>query len=199
MSNATQKYSKSAVVLHGLTAVMIFMLFAIGWYMTELPKDVAKTASLDLFDLGIYTVQFADAITPRTFYFNLHKSIGITVLLLILARVYVRLGQGYPAFPSTMKAWEIKLAELTHKALYLLMLAVPLTGLVMAVSSKYGLVWFGLHLIPGMDNAGLRDVFKESHEVIGVILITVIALHIAAALKHKLVDKDDVMSRMSLK
>lgn len=199
MSNKTEKYSKPAVILHGLTAVMIFVMFAIGWYMSELPKDMPKTPTLDLFDLGIYTMQFAEAITPRTFYFNLHKSLGLTVLLLILVRIYVRVTQGYPAFPASMKDWEKKAADLVHKGLYVLMVAVPLTGIVMAVNSKYGLNWFGMPLAAGLDNKELRDAFKEAHEIIGVVLLLVIALHAAAAIKHKVIDKDEVMSRMSLR
>jgi cytochrome b561 len=199
MSDSTQKYSKPAIILHWLTGLIILIMFSIGWYMADLPKEAPKTLTLDLFDLGIYTKQFAEAITPRTFYFNLHKSLGITVLALILVRVYIRLSKGHPAFPSTMKAWEAKLADLVHKGLYVLMVAMPLTGFVMAIYSKYGISWFGLHLIPGVDNAGIRDIFKEAHETIAVILIILIALHVAAAIKHKVVDKDEVMSRMSLK
>lgn len=199
MSNSTQKYSKPAIIMHGLTGLFIIIMFAIGWYMADLPKDAAKTASLDLFDLGIYTKQFAEAITPRTFYFNLHKSLGVTLLVLILLRVYIRFSKGYPAFPSTLKAWEVRVADIVHKALYVLMVAMPLSGVMMAINSKYGINWFGLHLISGADNAGMREIFKEVHETIGAILITLIVVHVAAAIKHKVVDKDEVMARMSLR
>lgn len=199
MSDSIQKYSKPAIIMHWLTGLIIFIMFAIGWYMADLPKDAAKTMSLDLFDLGIYTKQFAEAITPRTFYFNLHKSLGITVLALILVRVYIRFSKGYPAFPTTLKAWEVRLADLVHKGLYVLMVAMPLTGLVVAINSKYGISWFGLHLISGVDNKDMRDVFVEAHEAIAAILMTVIVVHVVAAIKHKVVDKDEVMERMSLK
>jgi cytochrome b561 len=199
MSDTIQKYSKSAVILHWLTGLLILGMFGVGWYMADLPKDMPKTATLDLFDLGVYTMQFAEAITPRTFYFNLHKSVGVTLLLLLLVRLYVRLVQAHPDYPSSMKDWEKKLADLVHKGLYVLMLALPLSGIIMAVYSKYGIVWFGLPLVGGLDNPGLRDVFKEVHEIIGVVLISVIVVHVAAAIKHKVVDKDDVMARMSLK
>lgn len=199
MSDSTQKYSKPAIVMHWLTGMIILVMFAIGWYMAELPKDAPKTASLDLFDLGIYSMQFEEAITPRTFYFNLHKSLGITVLLLILARVYIRMAKGFPAFPSTLKAWEVRLADLVHKGLYMLMVLVPLSGVVMAVNSKYGIMWFGLPLLPGLDHPDVREAFKEIHEVVGAVLITGIVLHVVAAIKHKVIDKDEVMARMSLK
>jgi cytochrome b561 len=199
MSKAIQKYSKPAIILHWLTGLLILGMFGLGWYMADLPKDLPKTATLDLFDLGIYTMQFPEAITPRTFYFNLHKSVGVTLLVLLLMRLYVRVVQGYPAFPSTLKDWERKLADVAHKGLYVLMVALPLSGIVMALNSKYGIVWFGLPLVQGADNPDLREAFKEVHEIIGVILISIIVVHVAAALKHKVIDKDDVMARMSLK
>jgi cytochrome b561 len=199
MSDTIQKYSKSAIILHWVTGLLILGMFGVGWYMADLPKDMPKTATLDLFDLGIYTMQFAEAITPRTFYFNLHKSVGVTLLLLILVRLYVRLAQAHPAYPSSMKDWEKKLADLVHRGLYVLMVALPVSGFIMAVYSKYGIHWFGLPLVAGTDNPGLRDIFKEAHEIIGVVTISIIVVHVAAAIKHKVIDKDDVMARMSLK
>lgn len=198
MSATSQKYSKPAIILHGLTGLLILIMFAIGWYMAELPKDMPKTATLDLFDLGVYTMQFAEAITPRTFYFNLHKSIGVTLFLLILVRVYVRFSRPVPAFPSTMKAWEVRVADLAHKSLYVLMVAVPVAGVIMAVNSKYGINWFGLPLVGGLDNKDMREAFKEIHEILGAVFIALILVHVAAAIKHKVIDKDEVMSRMSL-
>lgn len=195
----TQKYSKPAIILHGLTALIIFIMFGLGWFMAELPKDAPKATSLDLFDLGVYTMQFSEAISPRTFYFNLHKSIGVTLLALILLRIYVRLTHQPPAFPASMKAWEKNVANLVHKGLYVLMVLMPLSGIIMAINSKYGIMWFGIPLVAGLDNPDLRETFKEIHEIVGFVLFVGIVLHIAAAFKHKLIDKDEVMSRMSLR
>lgn len=199
MNETVQKYSKSAIILHWLTALIILSLFGLGWYMAELPQKGPKSTSLDLFDLGIYTMQFSEAISSRTFYFNLHKSLGITLLLVIAIRLFVRIRKGSPAFPASMREWEVKFAEITHKILYVLMLAVPLLGVATAVYSKYGIKWFGLQLVAGLDNAGLRDIYKEGHEIVGWILLAVIVLHVAAAIKHKVIDKDDIMERMLLK
>lgn len=199
MSEAIQKYSKPAIILHWLIALLIFALFGLGWYMTGLPQKAPKVTSLDLFDLGVYTMQFSEALSPRTFYFNLHKSLGFTVLVLLVLRLVVRLKFGVPVFPSSMKAWEVKFAELTHKLLYLLMIAVPLAGLGTTLYSKFGLKWFGFTVLTGVDNPSLRDIYREAHEIIGWVLLVAIVLHIAAALKHKIVDKDQVMNRMLLK
>ncbi len=197
--NASNRYTKTAVVLHWLIAIAIFAMFALGWYMSEFPKDAPKQMAYDLFDLGIYTWQLAEEASPRTFYFNLHKSIGITLLALIAFRIFWRITHKPPALLSSYTAFERKLATAAHHLLYLLMVALPVSGIVMAMSSKYGVKWFGLEFLPGLDNSGLRDVFKEVHEVIGVIILLVIIVHILGALKHKFIDKDTTMQRMTLK
>lgn len=197
--SVTQRYSKVAILLHWLIALAIFGMFALGWYMSELPKDGPKQMAFDLFDLGIYQWSLAEEASPRTFYFNLHKSLGVTLLALILFRLFWRITHRPPAMLTTYKAWERKLATGAHHLLYLLMVAMPLTGLIMAVNSKYGVKWFGLDFIAGLDNSAMRDLFKEAHEVVGFLMLILIMLHIVGALKHKLIDKDETMERMSLK
>lgn len=197
MNNNVQRYNKTAIILHWLIGLLLLGMLALGYWMHELPKEL-KVASLDVFNLGLYTVTFQEPTSLRTFYFNLHKSFGVTVLVLILFRVYWRLTHVAPEFPATMKAWEQKLAEATHKVLYLLMLVVPLSGFIMSVYSKYGISWFGTLLVKGLDNPQLRDLFKEVHEVSTALLLTLVVLHVLSAIKHKVVDKDDIMQRMSL-
>lgn len=199
MNQASTRYTKIAVILHWLIALGIFVMFAIGWYMSEIPKDAAKQISYDMFDLGVYTWQLATEETPRTFYFNLHKSVGITLLAFIAIRVLWRITHRPPAMLASYSAWEKKLATGTHHMLYLLMVALPASGLIMATYSKYGVKWFGLAFISGLDNKNLRELFKEAHEIIGVVLLVIIVLHIVGALKHKFIDKDDTMKRISLK
>jgi len=199
MQQPVAKYTKTAIILHGVVGLLLIGMLVLGAFMHEVPKDLPKVDSVDFMNLGIYTVQFSEALTPRSFYFNLHKSIGITVFALILIRLFWRMTHSAPAFPATMKAWEKTVAELVHKALYFLMLAMPVSGIVMATYSKYGIKWFGIPLIKGLDNEGLREIFQEVHEVLAWTLVVLIVLHALAAIKHKLVDKDDVMSRMSLR
>jgi cytochrome b561 len=199
MNQSTSRYTKTAIILHWLIALGIFAMFALGWYMSDLPKDAPKLISLDVFDLGIHSWQFREETSARAFYFSLHKSIGVTLLALILFRVFWRITHRPPAMLASIKAWEKKLATAAHHFLYLLMVALPVSGLVMAINSKYGLVWFGVNIIPGLDNKDLRELFKEAHEVIGVIILLVIILHILGALKHQFIDKDETSKRMSLK
>ncbi|HAF01244.1 MAG TPA: cytochrome B [Methylophilaceae bacterium] len=194
-----QKYNKVAVILHWLIAFAIFGMFALGWYMSDLPKEAPKQMAFDLFDLGVYTWQLPEEASPRNFYFNLHKSIGITILGLVLIRFLWRITHKPPAILSSYKAWERKTATAAHHTLYLLMFAMPVSGLIMAMSGKYGVKWFGIDVIAGTENKVLRDFFKEAHEIIGVILLILVVLHIAGAIKHKLIDKDETMKRMSLR
>jgi cytochrome b561 len=192
------RYTKTAVVLHWLIAFGLLVMFILGWYMAELPKDSPKLPAIDLFDLGIYSFQLEEPASVRGFYFNLHKSIGVTLLVLIAFRIFWRLTHQPPALLATMKAWESKLAGLGHKALYVLMIATPISGLIMASYSKYGVRWFGLPLIPGLDDKVMRENLVEVHELVGIILLVVIAVHVLGALKHKFIEKDETMKRMTL-
>ncbi|WP_020183136.1 cytochrome b [Methylotenera sp. 1P/1] len=197
--NVSNRYTKTAIVLHWLIAIAIFAMFALGWYMSELPKEGPKQMGFDLFDLGIYTWQLSEEATLRTFYFNLHKSVGVTLLALVIFRLLWRITHKPPALLSSYSAFERKLATGAHHLLYLLMVVLPVSGLLMTLYSKYGLKWFGLNFLPGLDNKDLRDVFKESHEIIGIVILVVIAIHILGALKHKFIDKDTTLQRMTLK
>jgi cytochrome b561 len=196
MNQAATRYTKTAKILHWLIAIAIFGMFALGWYMSDLPKEGPKQMAYDLFDWGIYTWTLSEEASPRTFYFNLHKSIGITIFALIAVRIFWRITHKAPAMLASYKAWETKLASGVHRLLYVLMVALPLSGLVMAVASKYGVKWFGVEFIGGLDNTPLREVFKEAHEIIGVVILLIIIVHIVGALKHKFIDKDETLDRM---
>ena len=199
MANASTKYTKTAIILHWLIGFGIIFMFFLGWYMGDLPKEAPKSSSYDLFDLGLYTWQLSEEASPRTFYFNLHKSLGISILALIIFRVFWRLTHPAPSLIKTMKVWEKKLASATHHALYLIMVLVPVSGVAMAVYSKYGIKWFGIPLAEGLGDDAMRDIFKESHEIIGIILLLLLGLHILAVLKHTFVNKDGTLKRMTFK
>lgn len=192
----TRRYTKTAVFLHWLVAIGLLFMIGLGLFMSDLPREGAKSSAYDLFNLGVYTWHLASEVSPRTFYFNLHKSIGVTLFAIILIRVYWRLTHQPPAYLDSLRAWEKKLAHFSHVVLYVLMVALPASGFTMTVFSKYGLHWFGLKLIPGLDNAAVREFFLAVHQVLAFTLIAFILLHIAAALKHRLIDKDETMQRM---
>lgn len=196
MTQPNTRYTKTAVVLHWLIALFLVLLFVLGWFMTDLPKEAPKQS---VFDLGIMTWHTSEEISPRTFYFNLHKSLGFTIFLLILVRIFWRITHKPPAMLTSYKAYERKLATAAHHLLYLLMFAIPVTGLIMTLYSKYGLKWFGMNVFSGLDNSAIRDVFEEAHEIVGVVLLAVLAVHVIGALKHKFIDKDETLKRMTLK
>lgn len=191
--NQTTSYTKTAKILHWLIAICIFGMFALGWYMSDLPKDAPKQLS---FSLGLFNWTTAEEISPRSFYFNLHKSLGVTIFALILFRIFWRITHKPPALLASYQAMERTLATLAHRLLYALMVAMPLSGIIMATYSKYGIKWFGLDFIQGLDNTPMRELFKQTHEIIGTVILLVIILHIIGALKHKLIDKDETLNRM---
>lgn len=190
------RYTKTAVILHWLIALGIFIMFGIGWFMADLPKKVPDQSSFDLFDLGIYSWQVSAPISPRAFYFNLHKSIGVTIFALILIRILWRFTHKPPALLTSYKEIERKVATGAHYLLYILMLALPFSGMKTAIYSKYGIKWFGIPFISGVDDKTTRDFWVNAHEVIGLVLLAIIAIHILGALKHKFIDKDETLSRM---
>ena len=198
MSNSATRYTNTAVVLHWLIGFVIIGMFALGWFMSELPKEAPKESAFDLFNLGVYTWQLAEPASPRTFYFSLHKSIGVTLIVLILLRILWRITHKPPALLASMANWEKKLATAGHHLLYLLMVLMPATGLLQGIYSKYGVKWFGMDFIGGLDNKDLREVFHDAHELIGTIFAIMVLIHIAAAIKHKFIDKDETLKRMTL-
>ncbi len=191
-----KRYTLTAITLHWLIALGILGMFAFGWYMTGLPKEAPEQLSYDLFDLGIYTWDLTKESSPRAFYFNLHKSIGITLLGLIVIRILWRIKHKPPALLTSYKAWERKLSTSAHHLLYLLMVLVPISGLIMSVAGKYGVKWFGVDFIAGIENKPIREFFQETHEIAGLIFLAIIIVHIMGALKHKIIDKDETMQRM---
>ena len=95
-----------------------------------------------------------------------------------------------------MKPWEKRFATAAHHGLYLLMILIPLTGILMSIGSKYGVKWFGIKILPGIDSTPMRELFYEFHEIFGQLLLLILIFHILGALKHSIVDKDGTLRRM---
>jgi cytochrome b561 len=133
--------------------------------------------------------------------YQLHKSFGITVLALTLARIGWRLTHSVPPLPATMPVWEHWAARTSHFLFYVLTLAIPLSGWAVASSSSTGVptIWFGLfevpHLPVGTDEDA-HETFEETHELLGNLMIVLLLIHVAAALKHHFWDRDNVFKRM---
>lgn len=168
-------YNGPAKALHWLTAALILTAFPLGVYMHELPLSPTK--------LQLYSY---------------HKWIGITALLIAIVRVAWRFAKGAPA-PLPAPAWQHKVASLTHGLLYALMLAVPLSGWLMSSAKGFPVVYFGVLPLPDLvgKNAEWGGLLKQVHEVLNFSLIALVGLHLAAALKHHFIDRDETFVRMS--
>lgn len=128
-----------------------------------------------------------------------HKSIGISVLVLTVARLAWRIGHRPPPLPAARPAWEKGAAHATHWALYALLLLIPLSGWMM-VSGPGGrrpLDWFGAFPIPYLPvskaGAGLGG---SAHGLLGWAMLALVAIHVAAALRHHFLLRDGLLARM---
>jgi cytochrome b561 len=129
-----------------------------------------------------------------------HKAIGILVLALTLVRIVWRLTHRPPPLPA-MRIWERVLANLVHFAFYLLLIAIPLTGWLWmsAVMTPRPISFFGLFVVPMLpvdQSKALAESFGEVHETIGLLMIALILLHVAGALKHHFLDGTNLLGRM---
>jgi cytochrome b561 len=168
------RFSRVAIALHWLIAAAIFGTFALGLYMHELPLSPTK--------LRLYSY---------------HKWIGVTIFLLVLARIAWRLAHPAPALPD-MPRWQKFAAHLSHVLLYLLTLAVPLSGWLFSSASGLQTVYFGVLPIPDLlaKNKATAEMLKAVHYYLNMTMLALVVLHVAAALKHHFADRDDVLARM---
>lgn len=132
---------------------------------------------------------------------GVHKSIGFTVLVLSLMRLGWRLGHPVPPLPALMPVWQKGVAHATHFFLYVAMIGLPMSGWLMssAAPKRYPMNFFGLFDIPYLPVAQVKamaGLWHETHEILGFVTIAIVVLHVAAALKHHLIDKDDVLVRI---
>jgi cytochrome b561 len=164
-----------AIGLHWLIAIAIIGTFALGLYMHELPLSPQK--------LKLY---------------SWHKWAGVTIFLFVMLRLVWRLSHRPPEMPAGMPAWQRKAAAATHVLLYLLMLAVPLSGWLMSSAKGFQTVWFGVLPLPDLldKNKELGDLLQEVHEVLNFTMAALVIAHLGAALKHHFIDRDDVLARM---
>jgi cytochrome b561 len=175
--DANNRYTRTAIALHWLIAVLVILQFAWGWWMQEIPKQ---------------------PVGPRVDAFNLHKSVGITILALMVLRILWRIGHRPPPLPP-MPPWQAQAARITHVALYALLVIQPLSGYLGSEFSGYPVKYYGMTLPSwaGTD-AVLKEALSGVHLVTSWTIVVVVGLHVAGALKHALVDRDGLLSRMGI-
>lgn len=172
--NTENKYGSIAILLHWLMAILIIGLLILGLYMVGLPISLQK---LKLF--------------------GWHKELGILVLGLVMIRLWWRLSNVMPNL-SALPKWERVAARTVHWSFYFFMLALPLSGWMMSSAAALPVSFFGLFTLPDLvsPNEELFHFFVRIHKWIAYALIATICLHVLAAFKHVVINKDDIMKRM---
>lgn len=170
-----ERYTRTAIVLHWLIGIGLLGQLVFGWIVSEIPRH-----------------------TPaRGYYVNLHKSVGITLGVLILLRLAWRLTHRPPAMPAFMEKWQQLAALATHRLLYVLMVAMPTLGYVASNFSQHGVKFFGHPLRPwGPNLPAVYKLLNGAHIVCAYVLAVVIALHILAALQHAVIRRDGIFARI---
>ncbi len=134
--------------------------------------------------------------------FQLHKSFGIIILVLSVIRLLWRLSHKPPALPHGMKPYERLGAKFSHIGFYVLMIGIPLAGWIMVSASTRQITTKIFKVIPWPNfpgvtrSEGFETLMKDVHEYMAYAAIALLILHVGAALKHHLINRDDVLSRM---
>lgn len=169
------QYTSTAITLHWLMALLLVSLFIVGVYMHEL--------TLSPWKLKIY---------------SWHKWAGVTAFLLVLIRLGWRISHRPPKLPLNMPKIMQLVAHIGHIMLYLLMIAIPLSGWLMSSAKGVQTVYFGVLPIPDLltKNKELGELLRTVHMSMNFTLAALVIGHTGAAIKHHLIDKDDVLTRM---
>jgi cytochrome b561 len=170
------KYSKVAIALHWLLAALIISNFVLASMADGVPREL------------------------RGAYMNPHKAIGVAILLFSLLRLYWRIGHKPPPLPDAIVGWQAKLGRFVHAVFYFLIIAVPLSGWIMASAHPQAppVSFFGLFdvTLPLGKSEGLAGIGHDAHEILTKPLFLLIAVHILAALKHQFADRLPFIQRM---
>lgn len=134
----------------------------------------------------------------KVFVIGMHKSWGITILALALIRLVWRWLNPVPSLEGRAKGWERGLAHLSHVLLYGLIIAMPLSGWLMSSARNFSVSWFGVVQLPDLvsPDKALYERLNDLHHTLFAVLLGVAALHVAGALKHHFIDRNDVLKRM---
>ncbi|KAF1028613.1 MAG: Cytochrome b561 [Burkholderia plantarii] len=174
--NRPAGYTRTAIALHWLIALLIVCGFALGWVMTDIP-----------------------GFTPTKLkYFSWHKWIGVTVFALAVIRVLWRATHAAPPLPAGTPKLVTAGAHAVHGLLYLLMLAIPITGYLYSSASNIPVVYLGIVPLPPLiaPDPVLKETLKTLHVTLNYGLLVLVAVHVLAALKHQLIDRDGILGRM---
>src|ERR1700704_1898233 len=172
-----ERYTRTAMTLHWLIAAAVLAQIAFGWYLEIIPLGAP----------------------PRAAVINFHKSTGLLIGALIVFRLACRLTHTPPPLPESMPAWERRAALVNHVLLYACMLIMPIAGYTASNFSKFGVKFFNAVLLPswGADDRGIYTFFNGLHVATSYVFVTLIAVHVAAALKHLIVPRHGIFPRIA--
>ncbi len=168
-------YTSTAKALHWVIALMIVGMLLLGFLIQDMPFSPRKLQ-----------------------WISWHKWIGVTIFLLVLLRLGWRWRHPPPPLPASMPAWQRWAAHAGHWLLYGLMLAIPLSGWLMSSAKGVPTVWFGVLPLPDLlsRDPALGERLQQLHFSLNIGLMAVLVAHVGAAIKHHVVDRDDVLLRM---
>ena len=172
---AILRYGAIAQGLHWLIAALVLGMFGLGWYMVGLPLSQQK------FDL-----------------YQLHKWFGVTIFGLAALRLLWRLFHPAPPLPATMPAWERAAASTSHALLYALLFVQPTVGFLQSNAANFPVVLWGVLPLPAVigPDEPLSDTLLHLHHFGAFLFALLVLVHVAAALRHHFLLKDDVLRRM---
>jgi len=170
-----RRYTATAIALHWLIALLVACSAALGLYMADLPLSPSKLQ-----------------------YYSWHKWIGVSIFIFAVLRVLWRLTHTAPSMPPAMPRWERGAAAVSHLLLYVLVIVIPLSGWLMSSALGVQTVYLGVLPLPDLiaRDKILGEQLKLVHAGLNWTLAVLVGLHVAAALRHHFVSRDDVLERM---
>ncbi|MGB0905044.1 MAG: cytochrome b, partial [Mangrovicoccus sp.] len=184
LGNSAQSYGTVTKALHWLTALLIISAFPLGMIAHELPYGTSEQLAF------------------KATLFSLHKTVGVLSFFVALARIAWALTQPKPGLLHPDRKLEAFAAELVHWMLYGAMLLVPLTGWIHhAATTGFAPIWwpFGQNLFFVPKSEAVAGLFGGAHDIFTKLLLASVALHVAGALKHHVIDRDATLKRMLMK
>ncbi len=179
MSNSqSRRYDRIAVLLHWIIGVALLGQITFGWLLSE----------------------FARGTPQRAMAVNLHKSSGLVLAVLILARLIWRLRHQPPSYPESTTANQLRAIRVGHALLYVCMIGMPLTGYLASNFSRHGINFLNLYPLPpwGPDDKVIYGLLNGAHDVLAVAFSVLVAGHILLAVYHAFVARDGLSARMRL-
>lgn len=175
MTDSRTGYSTVAICLHWLIFALIMANWSLGLYMVDLP------------------------ISPQMLkFFSWHKWAGVTIFLMAILRVAWRISHPPPPLPATVPHWQRMAAGLSHLLLYLLLLGIPVSGWLYSSATGIPTVYLGWLQLPDLvqKDEHLADLLKIAHISLNSALFVIVCIHVASALKHHFIDRDEILARM---